>query len=252
MLHRLGFLVGVFVFAVIIISCEKKDVAESCLLASEAVTIPVSTTASIDATWNAVRDSRIVVIFVPTIGYTHETWTNAIDRVNQQRWATLAINPRTPPKATTAARAPWRVSRADSTRALTTFTEDIRAAIAWVEKTVDPNSKIVLVGSDLGGVAALRAAAGVRSIRGVALFSPPTGCDLLSQDVIGAYGDRPLLVLTEHPVEPALSTARTLDTWLGRGTCMSLQLSEQTPPTRIDDRTSAQHMLLSWIFKTTL
>ncbi len=252
MLHSVGKLLGIALLACVLVSCSEEETSIRCVLTPEEVVIPISGETGIDATWQAVLEARVVVVFVPTVGYTQASWQATANRVNEQRWSSLRIDPRPTPKSARSAGAPWRVSRADSSRTLLMFAEDILASIEWVERKVGPNAKIVLVGSDLGGVAALRAAANARSVYGVALLSPPASGDLLSQDAIQAYGDRPLLVMTELPIEPTLNTARTLDTWLGRGSTMSLQLSEQTPPTRLEDRVSAQRTLFSWILKATL
>lgn len=248
MLHSVNKLFGVLVLASMLVSCGKEEAPVPCELVPEEVVIPFLEETGIDGTWQGVLNAHVVVVFVPAVGYTQASWQATANRVVEQRWSSLRINPR----SARSAGAPWRVSHADSSRTLVMFTEDILASIEWVERKVGPNAKIVLVGSDLGGVAALRAAAKARSVCGVALLSPPASGEMLSQNVINAYGDRPLLVMTELPIEPTLNTARTLDTWLGRGSTMSLQLSEQTPPTRLEDRASAQRTLFSWILKTTL
>jgi pimeloyl-ACP methyl ester carboxylesterase len=252
MLHSVSKLLGVIMLASVLVSCSEEETPVRCVLTPEEVVIPISEETGIDATWQAVLEARVVVVFVPTVGYTQASWQATANRVNEQRWSSLRIEPRPTPQPASSTGAPWRVSRADSSRTLLMFTEDILASIEWIEQKVGPNAKIILVGADLGGVAALRAAANARSVYGVALLSPPASGELLSQDVIQAYGDRPLLVMTELPIEPTMSTPRTLDTWLGRGSTMSLQLSEQTPPTRLEDRAAAQRTLFSWILKSTL
>ena len=248
----LRIILGVVALASVLVSCAKEEAPVQRVLTPEEVVIPTSNETGIDATWQAVEEARVVVVFIPTVGYTQASWQTTANRVNEQRWSALRIDPRSTPQSERAAGAPWSVSRSDSSQILTVYSEDIRAAIDWVENKVGSNVRIILVGSDLGGIAALRVAAHAPRVYGVALLSPPSSGELLSNDVIQSYGDRPLLVMTELPVEPTLTTGRTLDTWLGRGSAMSLQLSEQTPATRIEDRAAAQRMLFGWIVKATL
>ena len=110
---------------------------------------------------------------------------------------------------------------------------------------------IVLVGSDLGGVAALYAAAVTPEVNGVSLFSPPGGlAKIMAQGLVSRYGDRPLLIMTELPLEATLHTARTLDSWLGRGSALKLRLSAQEAPVRIDSRPAAVSTLKRWVAST--
>lgn len=250
---RIGSAAWVALIALFIGGCTSEKTPE--LRVKEPVNVELSTTdgKKIVATWHEVTGSNAAVILVPTLAFGPENWSRTADRMIARNWSVMQTDLRSDIQPPARQGEPWRASRADSASVIADFANDVLAAIDFVEKASAENVKIVVVGADLGGIAGINAAAAKRKVAGVAILNPPGGLGvLISQGVISAYGDRPLLILTELPVHSVLTTPRTLDSWLGRGSALTVRHKVPSEPSRIPDRQSAVNTLMSWISSTAL
>jgi|SaaInl4_150m_RNA_FD_contig_51_141704_length_961_multi_8_in_0_out_0_1 hypothetical protein len=233
------------------VACGSDENSTSRTMPALEINIPMSSGGTITATWQPVRNARVVVLLIPTVGYTRSSWESSADRFNTTGWSVLRIDSPTPAVGMAGEGAAWTVSSQDSAAIITEMTDRIHTAIDYVQRTAGENSHIALIGSDLAGVASVYAAGSSQAVGGVGLISPPGGLtDLMAQGLVSTFGDRPLIVMTEFPINSVSTTARTMDSWLGRGS--SIALPAPGIPETLVDRDAAFTALVNWIRAATL
>jgi hypothetical protein len=233
------------------VACGSDEKSTSRTMSAQEINIPMSGGGTIAATWQPVRNARVVVILVPTVGYTRASWESSASRFNSTGWSVLRIDSPTPAVGMAGDGAAWTVSSQDSATIINEMTERIHTAIDYIQKTAGENSHIALVGSDLAGVASVYAAGSSQAVGGVGLISPPGGLtNLMSQGLVSTFGDRPLIIMTEFPISSVSVTARTMDSWLGRGS--SIALPAPGKPEALADRNAAFSALVEWIRTATM
>jgi len=79
------------------------------------------------------------------------------------------------------------------------------------------------------------------------MFSPPESNRLSTPTIMARYGDRPLVIMTELPVEAVRTTPRTLDSWIGRGSAIEIKGQVPRPPVRLENKAAAVDFLTRWI-----
>jgi len=251
MLRRLNGWCSLAIAAVVVAGCGQDEQVRPQVQPPQVVTFATDDGASIAGTWWAVERSRSAVLLIPTAGYTRGTWETTAGLLTADGRCVMTIDLRGQGESEPPAGTDMMVVRADSAQAVANYMKDVLAAIKFIRQQMQNGGSIVLVGSDLGGVAALYAAAVTPEVNGVSLFSPPGGlAKIMAQGLVSRYGDRPLLIMTELPLEATLHTARTLDSWLGRGSALKLRLSAQEAPVRIDSRPAAVSTLKRWVAST--
>lgn len=223
--------------------------------APQDVTFYSPDSAHLVGTWQTVNGSRAVVICVPTVGFTRSSWSKTTRFLTDRGWSVLSFDLRGEGDSHIPPRSTWKWSPRDSASAIESFAKDILGAIQFVRGTADRPPKIILLGADIAGVAALYATTARlgQTVTGVTLLTPPGGLDrLLAGGLVVRYGDRPLMIMTEQPLSATEGTARTLDSWLGRGSAITLRLSAPEETTMLESRQAALTKLLRWIESATL
>jgi|GEM_PF-1654545 len=235
------------------VGCGGEQVSPPQVSEPQEVTFVSSDSAYLVGTWQEVPNARVAVICIPTVDFTRSTWSNTANLLTSSGWSVLVFDLRGQGDSRMPDKSRWAWSPADTATGIGYYMKDIRGAISFVRGKMGNTVKIVLVGADLGGVSGLYAATAEPRVAGVALISPPGGLsNLIAGGLVSRYGDRPLLIMTEQPMEATLGTPRTMDSWLGRGSAMTLRLTEPQKTTTLQNKQAAHNMLARWIASVTL
>ena len=256
--EHLGLRVGILssLAALTLLACGEEKPKPSQVSPAEQVAFVSSDSVHLAGTWQYVQNSRAVVICIPTVGFTRSSWSNTMRLLANAGWSALSFDLRGQGDSRLPVGSTWKWSPRDSAGAIEHYVRDIRAAVRYVRAATNGNVRIILLGADISGVAALYAAtAEPQLVAGVALVTPPGGLDkLIAARLVDRYGDRPLMIMTEQPISGTAGTPRTLDSWLegGRGSAITLRLTAPQETTALENRQAALNKLMRWIDSATL
>lgn len=254
MLRRVGtWLAAAVVASVVWSGCAEEKAPPVETPQPQEVTFASSDSAHLAGTWTQVKESRVVVICIPTVNFTRASWANTTQLLTKAGWSVLLFDLRGQGESHVPPGSNWQWSPSDTAGAIDLFVKDIRGAVQFARQTAGNNVKVVLLGADIAGVAGLYAATAEPQVTGVALVTPPGGLsNLIAGRLIERYGDRPLLVMSELPVGASGGTPCTTDSWLGRGSAITLSLTAPKQETNLESKQAALNMLVRWITSTAI